>query len=242
MGVTRPLIGLTGRRWPARYVADRLPPSFHDAEIDVHFTECGAAVAAAGGLPVLLTWDAPVAEMVNRLDGVVLTGGADIDPSSYGAQRSSGLGPTEAARDAFELAVLDAAVPQGRPVLGICRGLHLLNVAFGGTLRQHVELGDGDGHPRFEDPRHERCHAVAFEPGSLARSIYGDTRAVNSLHHQVIERTGTALRVSGRSPDGTVEAVEDPERHLLGVQWHPEALVPADPAFAWLVAAARQST
>jgi putative glutamine amidotransferase len=236
----RPLIGISGRRWPAAVLADHFPKAMHDAHVDLHFTEYGAAVAASGGLPVQLTRDAPVHDMLDRLDGLVLTGGADVDPGVYGHEPAPELGPTEPDRDHWELALLAGALDRGLPVLAICRGAQLANVLLGGTLVQHVGTDDGDGHPRFDDPRVERCHTVALVPGTLGAGVYGDRTEVNSLHHQTIGDLGRDLVVSGRSPDGTVEVIELPGRDFLGVQWHPEALDAHDPSFGWLVGASRR--
>lgn len=239
--MTRPLVGISGRRWAAKLLADHLVPAMHDAELDLHFTEYGAAVAAAGGLPVQLTRDAPVADVVERLDGLVLTGGADVDPAFYGHDPEPELGHVEPDRDRWELDLLRAALDSGTPVLAICRGAQLANVLLGGTLRQHLELDDGDGHPRFDEHRTLRCHTVAIDAGSLAASLYGPETSVNSLHHQAIGTVAPALVVTGRAPDGTVEVVEAPGHEFLGVQWHPEALAaPTDPAFVWLVDAANR--
>jgi len=241
--MTRPLVGISGRRWAARLLAEHLVPAMHDAELDLHFTEYGAAVAAAGGLPVQLTRDAPVADVVERLDGLVLTGGADVDPTFYGHDPEPELGHVEPDRDRWELDLLRAALDAGTPVLAICRGAQLANVLLGGSLRQHLDLTDGDGHPRFGEPRTLRCHTVRLVPGSLAAELYGEETEVNSLHHQAIGAVASSLVVTGRAPDGTVEVVEAPGHAFLGVQWHPEALAaPSEPAFAWLVrtAAARR--
>jgi putative glutamine amidotransferase len=232
----RPLIGITGRRWPASRLADYLPSSLNDAEFDLHFTEYPAAVARAGGLPVELTRDAPVAEMLERLDGVIISGGADVDPSFYGSDPEPGLGHLEPARDEWELAVIAEALRIDLPLLGICRGAQLLNVHLGGTLVQHVELDEGDGHPRFDEPRDEACHTVRFAKGTLAHSLYGDEVGVNSLHHQTLGAVPDGLVVSGRSPDGVVETIELPGRNVFAVQWHPEMLTASsDPSFAWLM-------
>ena len=240
--MTRPLVGISGRRWPARRLAEHLAAAMHDAEVDLHFTEYGIAVAAAGGLPVQLTRDADVADLVARLDGLVLTGGADVDPACYDDTPAPELGPLEPERDRWELDLLRVALERGVPVLAVCRGAQLANVLLGGTLHQHVGSDDGDGHPRFDDPRTLRCHTVALTAGTLGERVYGPAVAVNSLHHQTLDRIGDGLVVSGRSPDGTAEVVEMPGAAFLGVQWHPEALAdPHEPAFSWLIetAAAR---
>lgn len=236
----RPLIGVSGRRWPAQLVSSGLPRALHDAEIDIHFTEYPAAVAAAGGLPVELCRDAPVADIVERLDGLVLTGGADVDPDNYGHEPASGLGATEPERDRWELALLQEATTRGIPVLAICRGMQLLNVYRGGSLVQHLDLAEGDGHPRFDEPRSMRVHVVHTEHGSLAERLYGGELRVNSLHHQAVGDLAPGLVASGRSPDGTVEVIEVPGAAVFAVQWHPEMLEQPDPAFLWLVVEAAQ--
>lgn len=231
----RPLIGITGRRWPASRVADFLPSALHDAEFDLHFSEYPAAVARAGGLPVELTRDAPVQEMLERLDGVVISGGADVDPSRYGAAPDDNLGHPEPDRDEWELAVIAEALRTDVPLLGICRGAQLLQVHLGGALVQHVDLADGVGHPRFDEPRDSACHVVQFDHGTLAHSLYGDSIEVNSLHHQTMEHPAQGLVPSGHAPDGVIEALELPRQPVFGVQWHPEMLQHLDPSLVWLV-------
>jgi putative glutamine amidotransferase len=236
-----PLIGITGRRWPAVLLADRLPAALHDAEFDLHFSEYPAAIAAAGGLPVELTRDAPVADMVDRLDGVVIAGGADIDPSRYGHIPHRELGHVEPERDEWELAVIAVALATGTPLLGICRGAQLIQIHFGGVLVQHVELGDGAGHPRWDEPRNEPAHPVRFTAGTLACTLFGNDASVNSLHHQTIETIAPGLVASGHAPDGVIETIELPGRPVLGVQWHPEMLTSSiDPSLSWLVECSRQ--
>jgi putative glutamine amidotransferase len=243
--VTAPLIGLSTRRWPATTLGSALPPAYADAAVDLGIADYPAAVAAAGGLPVHLARDAPAAGVVGRLDGLILTGGADIDPRTGGQQRRGGAigddrsaetggSPTEPERDAWELALLRAALDLGVPVLCICRGLQLLNVACGGTLVEDLPAGAGDDHPRFAGDRRAPAHEVIIEAGSLAARVYGERVMVNSLHHQAVDRLGDGLVVAGRSPDGTVEVMEMPGRAVLAVQWHPEAL-PGDPGPRWLV-------
>jgi putative glutamine amidotransferase len=209
-----------------------------DVEFDLHFADYPQAIAACGGLPVELTRDADVEAVVERLDGLVLTGGADVDPAAYGQLPDEQLGHVEPDRDEWEFALLAAAERRGIPVLCICRGVQLLNVAKGGTLLQHVGLEEGDGHPRFDEDGRTTAHGVSFVDGTVASSLYGSGTEVNSLHHQVIDKVGEGLRVTGRSPDGAVEAVEVDGADVLGLQWHPELLGKPDPAFHWLVEAA----
>ena len=237
----RPLIGITGRRWPLAYLGDQIPPALISASFDLHLAEYPAVIAAAGGLPVQLARDADVDEVVQRLDGVVISGGSDVDPSFYGHEPHPRLGATEPERDEWELAVITAAIRHGVPLLGICRGAQLLNVHLGGTLTQHVELHEGVGHPRFDDDRSERCHTVRLLRDTLAHRLYGDEVAVNSLHHQTINPDAPQGVASAFADDGVVEVIEVPGSDVFAVQWHPESLDGIDPSVAWLVerAAAR---
>jgi putative glutamine amidotransferase len=181
-----------------------------------------------------------VPELIERLDGVCLSGGPDLDPAAYHARPHPRLGPTEPALDAFELALARAADHAGMPLLGICRGAQALNVARGGTLHQHVE-----GH-RQAALASLTSHSVEVALHSRAGRVLGATRVeVNSFHHQAVADVGCGLRVSARASDGTVEAIEAPAHpFLLGVQWHAETLVdrPAHLAlFRALVRAAAQA-
>jgi len=233
-----PLIGISGRRWSARTLGDNVAPAMRDLEFDLHFADYAKAVAAAGGLPVQLTRDADPTEVIGRLDGLVLSGGADVEPSRYGMAPSPDLQATEPDRDTWELALLDAAETRGIPVLCVCRGAQLLNVARGGTLIQHVGVDEGDGHPNFEVDGRVPAHAVQFTAGSRAEELFGERADVNSLHHQVVDRLGEGLVVTGRSLDGSPEAIEAIDAPILAVQWHPELLARPDPSFRWLVDAA----
>jgi putative glutamine amidotransferase len=183
------------------------------------------AIEAGGGLPVVLAPEDPAlaGALLERLDGLCLAGGPDLDPLAYGAaERHERLGPTDRVVDAAELALARAADERGMPLLGVCRGAQAMCVARGGTLRQHV-----DGH-RQTDPATEPAHQVTVAPGSLLAGLTGGTPtlAVNSFHHQATDRLGAGMRAVAAAPDGTVEAIEDPARPFwLGVQWHAEAMV-----------------
>lgn len=236
---TLPLVGVSGRRWPVRRLADWTPPAMHGELFDLYFVGYSLSTVAAGGLPVGLNRDAPVGAILDRLDALVLSGGADIDPANYGSTPTAGCGEVEPARDAWELALLAGAVERSLPVLAICRGLQLVNVMYGGTLLQDVGSETGDRHPRFDRPPDELAHEVTLRLGSIAASVYGERVKVNSLHHQVVDTVAGGLSVTGRSSDGIVEALELPGASLLAVQWHPEMMADQpDPAFSWLVAAA----
>ena len=229
----KPVIGLTGRRMSAAGVAGGTGLAHQD--IDMYFSDYAQSIAGAGGVPIQLTRDANVDDLVAILDGLVLSGGADIDPARYGAEPHEKLGETDPGRDAFELGLLAAARVKGIPVLGICRGCQLINVAYGGTLQQHVELSDGSGHPNWLAPGDTLAHEVDITPGSLIATLMDGRRAVNSLHHQTLDRIGTGLRVTALAPDGVPEAIEAEGEEVLAVQWHPEMLGGPDPTFFWLV-------
>jgi putative glutamine amidotransferase len=233
--VGKPLIGLTGRRWPASALGAHLPAAMRALHFDLHFADYPASVAAAGGLPVELARDADVDGVIERLDGLVLSGGADLDPGHYGADHDPDLGAVEQDRDEWEFALLRAARQRSLPVLAICRGLQLVNVAFGGSLNQHVTIDEGAGHPQWDVDGRSATHDVRVVPGSLTSTLLPESWPVNSLHHQTVERVGAGLVVSARATDGVVEGLETPEGDVLAVQWHPELLAKPDPTFAWLV-------
>ena len=233
---SRPLIGISGRRWPGHRVTG-FPESFRALPVDIHLAAYASAVAAAGGIPVQIGVDTS-ADVIERLDGLVLSGGADIDPRQYGATPAPELDSVEPARDAAELAFCRAALLTDLPMLAICRGLQLLNVALGGTLIQHLRTDDH--HAAWNFPVDALMHDVNFERGTLAHELYGNSCRVNSLHHQAIDQLGQDLVVSGRSPDGTLEAVDLPGHRVCAVQWHPELLTQPDPAFGWLIRTANE--
>jgi putative glutamine amidotransferase len=186
------------------------------------------AVAAAGGIPVIL---APLPArrleaIIQRLDGVCLSGGPDIEPACYGAPAHHELGPTEPEVDLFELGLVRAARRRGLPILAICRGMQVLNVARGGTLTQHLpDLSDEIAH-RQAAPASQPSHGVAVAADTRLAGIAGSDRIeVNSFHHQAIDRLGTGLEPVAWSDDGVIEAVEAPgDAFTLGVQWHAECL------------------
>ena len=189
------------------------------------------AVQRARGLALMLPPDSQLVEdpdqALDLLDGLVLTGGADIDPASYGQQAHAETVDTVAERDAFEIALVRAAIERDLPVLGICRGMQLINVARGGTLLQHLPEHFGHGeHRRAIGSFDGADHDVRLFEGTLAARAAGELEhATKSHHHQGIDRLGEGLVVSGRATlDELPEAIELPERRfVLGVQWHPEA-------------------
>jgi putative glutamine amidotransferase len=184
-------------------------------------------IAAAGGVPVALPHEPDLVEAyLGMIDGLVVTGGAfDVDPSLFGAAERHPTVKLKERRTRFEWAMTRGAVDRDMPLLGICGGQQLLNVVLGGTLIQHIPDSGQDALAHEQpNPRTEPGHDVLVEPGTLLHRITGTDRLpVNSAHHQAAERVGAGIVVSGRAPDGVVEAIEDPRRRFcLGVQWHPE--------------------
>ncbi|MEA2271517.1 MAG: putative glutamine amidotransferase [Solirubrobacteraceae bacterium] len=221
--MTRPAIGICTALEQARWSvwdeqAMLLPRSYVDA------------VQRAGGLALMIPPDAELVadpdEVLDRIDGLLLAGGADIDPTAYGAERHAETTHTVPARDVFEIALARRALERDIPLLGICRGMQLINVATGGTLLQHLpdNVGHQD-HRRALGSFDGADHDVRLEPGSLAERAAGETvHGTKSHHHQAIDRVGEGLVVTGWATlDDLPEAVELPDRRFaLGVQWHPE--------------------
>ena len=186
------------------------------------------AIARAGGRPLLIAPTpadlAEPSELLDLLDGLLVTGGADVGPDSYGERPHPETGAATPDRDAFELLLVRAAAERDLPCFGVCRGMQVLNVAYGGSLEQHLADRLADDIHRGPDGEFAD-HRVAVEPESLAALAAGATRvAVKSYHHQGVARVGDGLRVTARAEgDGTVEAIEDVRRRfMLGVLWHPE--------------------
>ena len=206
----RPIIGITRNRRPADYEQ---------------------AIRLAGGEPRLLDWGAAhPGDALDGVDGLLLTGGGDIDPKHYGQPPSSHVELAEPGRDEFEIAISRSALERDLPILAICRGLQVLNVAAGGTLLQHVPaaVGDAIAHS-IDEPKNEIAHPVRVVTGSALAGALGtrgmtvDTCAVNSRHHQAVDAVAPGFVVSATAPDGIVEAIERPDRRFcVGVEWHPE--------------------
>jgi putative glutamine amidotransferase len=217
--MTQPVIGLT---------LDHEPPggwsTFPWYAIRENYCN---AVRHAGGLPILLPHDPEAAaDYVSRIDGLIITGGGfDVDPALFGAESRHSTVKTKDRRTAFELATTRIALGRDMPVLGICGGQQLLNVALGGTLIQHIpdEVPGALPH-RQPNPRDEPGHDVRVIAGTLLHRIAGaEHLAVNSAHHQAVKAAGPGVVIDAVAGDGVVEGIEDPRRRFcLGVQWHPE--------------------
>jgi putative glutamine amidotransferase len=193
--------------------------------------EYADAVQRAGGIAVILPPDPRAAdhpdELLDLLDGLILAGGADVDPAAYGQEPHPATVNTNPERDDFEIALAQAAIARDLPLLGVCRGMQILNVARGGTLLQHLPDSHGhEDHRRTPGSFDGADHDVRLRDGSLAARAAGETsHGTKSHHHQGVDRLGEGLEVTGWATlDELPEAIEDPERrYALGVQWHPEA-------------------
>ncbi|NLN86064.1 MAG: gamma-glutamyl-gamma-aminobutyrate hydrolase family protein [Syntrophomonadaceae bacterium] len=225
----RPIVGITGSNQPGERVM-----LFKDYYVE--------AVQRAGGLPILL----PPTRMESELDqylelcqALLFTGGGDFDPALWGEYLSPCCGEIDPQRDRFELGLAHRALQAQRPTLGICRGCQLLNVAAGGSLRQHIRSPQGHNQ---KAPRDHPIHAIFIEAGSrLAGIMQSEQIWVNSFHHQAVKRLGEGFAITAMAEDGTVEAIEKAGTGFcVGVQWHPECLGDRYSArlFAGLVASA----
>jgi putative glutamine amidotransferase len=188
------------------------------------------SIRRAGGQPHELDQhrDTPAA-VVSNASGLLLTGGGDVDPMLYGEAPHATYQPSEGGRDAFEIALLRAAADAGLPIFAICRGMQVLNVAFGGTLVQDIpSMVNGAVHHSVPEPRFALAHEVWVAGGSklgeiMAEKLEGEILQVNSRHHQAVNVVAPGWEVSGTAPDGVIEAIEQPDFPFrIGVQWHPE--------------------
>ncbi len=231
----RPLIGITSSDW----IGERGKPYHRGYAANAY------AIADAGGLPVYIPTNLPEAllrDLYERLDGLLLPGGPDVDPAYYGADRHAKTIEIDLPRDELELTITRWAYADDLPIFGICRGHQVLNVALGGTLIQDIpsEVQTLLPHETLpEEPREIIKHDVTLEADSRIAAIMGRTSVgVNSLHHQASERIAPGLVIAGISPDGIIEAAEAPDkRFVLSVQWHPEDLFEQSDAMRRLFAA-----
>jgi gamma-glutamyl-gamma-aminobutyrate hydrolase PuuD len=212
----RPIIGITSYAQEASWGAWTMPAAL----VPLSYVR---SVELAGGRPLVVPpVDDAVEETLDVLHGLVLSGGADIDPAAYGEAPHPETAMTHPHRDEAELKLLEGALARELPVLAICRGMQLLNVLHGGSLHQHLpDLIGHEGHREAHGVFSE--HAVRLQEGSTTGTIFGERVAVKSSHHQGLERIGEGLDVVGWAEDGSVEAIEDRARRFaVGVLWHPE--------------------
>ena len=232
---SRPVIGVTTQTLHAiEGISPQLPASWVMSRR--YFDAAIAARAVPWMVPLLDDDTETLREIYDRLDGLLLPGGVDIDPGQFGEARRAQCGVVDPARDRVELQLARWAAEEGKPVLGLCRGLQVLNVALGGTLYQDIgaEKPGALKHDCFPNEGYQRdhlAHDVAVVDGSRLRAAFGrPVVAVNSMHHQGIHRLAESLVASAVSPDGLVEGVEAADgTFLVGVQWHPEVFDQRDP-------------
>lgn len=229
VSTARPVVGVVAGR-------HQVPRSWGTLPVQGMTAWVPGPVAAAGGLPLVLpvlpTEALPVAELLAPVDALLLAGGGDLDPATYGERPHPSTADVDRLRDEIEIALAREAIERGVPLLGLCRGMQVLNVALSGRLHQDIA-----GHA-LPPPG---THPVRTAAGSLARHLLGEQVDVSSLHHQAVSGLGDGVQATARAGDGVVEALELPGRPVLGVQWHPE-LQPGEGQKAlcdWLVRSAR---
>ena len=242
-----PLIGITTRVIEASGLGV-VPKGIDGAHLWGVFADYCEAVSGAGGIPVMIPRSVNPRDMVTRLDGLLLSGGEDVDPYRYNMEPVPESTQHDREREEFEFGLVSAAIESGIPILAICRGCQVVNVARGGTLIQHLPEVDGFSHADTQEHRSTRRHNVAVAAESMLRVALGadvdseGIAAVNSYHHQAIDEPGNGLRIVAWAPDGTIEAVESTEDKVLAVQWHPEMHAGVDPIFNWLISESKNGS
>ncbi len=233
--VSRPVIGLTTQ---TLHSIDGIPPALPASWVmnQRYFLAATMVGAVPWMIPLFDDDLLTLREIYERLDGLLIPGGVDIDPAQYGEEVRPECGNLDPARDRVELQLVRWAIEEGKPVFGLCRGHQIINVACGGTLWQDLASQNGAFHkhdffPNAGFERDHLAHPISIEPGTrLHNLLESSTVDVNSMHHQGVKRLGSGLRVSAVAPDGLIEAIEgDGEAFLVGVQWHPEVFEMADP-------------
>jgi putative glutamine amidotransferase len=227
--MTKPLIGI---------------PTFHDTSLPEKLPARFAmsrpyitALEAAGAAPILLPLSLEVStlrSLFDRIDGLFLAGGGDVNPSYYGMTQYSKTEGVDNLRDESEIRLTRWALDEDKPLLGVCRGVQTLNVAAGGTLLQDISdlVPEAMRHQYYpEFPREYVAHDINTKPGTRLSKILGDCARVNSFHHQALAEVAQGFHVSAFAPDGVIEAIEDAgSKFVVGVQWHPESLITTDPS------------
>ena len=247
--MTRPLIGITTQTLQA---IDGIPEGLpHSVVMNQRYYHAAASAGAAPVLIPLLDDMEALRAVYDGMDGILIPGGVDIDPAAFGETPHERLGRIDPARDRVELQLVRWAVEDHKPVLGLCRGLQVINVALGGTLYQDLEAQypnalKHDYFPTYGFERDYLAHDVALTPGTrLQHAFDASSIPVNSMHHQGIKELGRSLAPAATAPDGLIEAIESCDHSfLVGVQWHPEVFESTDPnteqLFSEFLAAARR--
>lgn len=217
----RPIIGITGNT--SAFKTD----DFEAFKINYSSTGFSTAISMAGGTPIILPINeaAFAKEYIQLIDGLLLTGGQDVTPLLYGEEPRKVIGPTSPERDNCEVALIKEAIRQKKPILGICRGLQLINVVLGGSLLQDLSEDESITiqHVQRSQPEFS-THSIKVKSGTHLADIIKNNSYVNSVHHQAIKDLGKGLTVSAWSPDNVIEAIEvvDDTQSIIGIQWHPE--------------------
>lgn len=228
----KPLIGLT-----ASFMENENNPPLSQQTMGRDYVR---SVLQAGGIPIIIPvmrGEEPVEDYAQMLDGLLLPGGEDICPERYGQAPHEKLGRTSEVRDRTEFALVQAMAALGKPIFGICRGMQVLNVAFGGTLIQDILSADPNYQQHFGDMSNRPApwHEVIVQKGSRMYDVFGKERiGANSFHHQAVDRLAEGFRVTAHSPDGIAEAMENPQAKIWAVQFHPENMAQTDPEFLGL--------
>ena len=224
-----PLIGITGNTAYQENAA--FPEPLH---INYSPRDFSKAITEAGGLPVIIPINEPdlIKKYAEVIDGLVLAGGQDVSPHLYGEEKREVTHATSPERDKAEMALIEEMMERNKPILGVCRGMQLLNVIFGGTLHQDLSERKDTCEKHVQDiPADQAIHQVKVDPNSYLGTVLPEELPVNSLHHQIINELGEGLRATAVSEDGVIEAVEseDPDQNFIAIQWHPESTHATDP-------------
>ncbi len=222
----KPIVGIAGYQYYKQHNSDY----FYDLEVSPK--DITDHLRQAGALPFIIPLSDPkdAKSYIDQIDALILPGGDDVSPIHYNEEPLQKLGKNSPKRDLFDLALIKEAHHQQKPILGICRGLQILNVAFGGSLYQGLSYKSSVSiqHEQKTDLKYE-THSVLIENNSFLSSIYGSKLMVNSYHHQAIKRIAPDFKVSAKSSDGVIEAVEHTDQKIYAVQWHPKLMAKHNP-------------
>lgn len=231
----KPLIGLTSYYVEAAEMGRNRPRGSYDQDMMIASADYSKCIELAGGMPVILPCtqdERMIKEYVSRVDGLLFCGGEDIQPSYFKQATKKGLGMISPIRDAFEWALLTEALAQNKAILGICRGLQLINIFYGGTVFQDLNQMDFTSieHSILNAPKYTKSHEVEIYVNTHLYDMIQEGKIyVNTKHHQSIDVLGEKLIISSKAMDGVIEGIEDPSRDfVVAVQWHPEMMAEED--------------